>query len=85
MVGKCRAISSGMDIGSVEFYCYGTGISSVNGGQHRRQRRYNSRVMRHRHRHRSRPQVIRTRTLEMTTMIIMVALVVFRANGAVAL
>jgi hypothetical protein len=41
--------------------------------------------MRHRHRHRSRPQVIRTRTLEMTTMIIMVALVVFRANGAVAL
>jgi hypothetical protein len=30
--GQCQAISSGVDIGSIEFSCYGSGISSVNGG-----------------------------------------------------
>jgi hypothetical protein len=29
---QCQAISSGVDIGSIEFNCYGSGISSVNGG-----------------------------------------------------
>ena len=29
---QCQAVSSGVDIGSIEFNCYGSGISSVNGG-----------------------------------------------------
>jgi hypothetical protein len=29
VVGGCQSFSSGTDIGSVEFVCYGTGISSV--------------------------------------------------------